>query len=174
MLPSCRDDKFCADVIAQISKKLDPLEASLRDSVEYMNGSEQERAALDKAYAAQSDISQKITALQEQMVPSGYKAQVPPEYDDLPQLEGRATVEFLFKKDGGAPFNVNGQNFPQAKLTMIIDGYTGKWCMLQLVDKAIGLLYIITRRQMRLHSPHHYYNSHSCVYKSSSNRRQLY
>jgi hypothetical protein len=130
MLPSCRDDKICTEILGLISKKLDPLEASLRDSIEYMNGSEQERAALDKAYEAQSSISQQITALEEQMVPKGYKAQVPPEYDDLPQLEGRATVEFLFKKSEGAPFNVNGQNYPQAKLIMIIDGYTGTWFIL--------------------------------------------
>jgi hypothetical protein len=133
MLPSCRDDKICTDILGEISKTLDPLEASLRDSIEYMNGSEQERAALDKAYVAQGSISQKITALQEQMVPKDYKALVPPEYNDLPQLEGRVTVEFVLKKDGGAPFNVNGQNYPQAKLVMIIDGYTGTYVYIVII-----------------------------------------
>lgn len=127
MVPSCRDEKTCLEVIQAMSNNLDPLEAALRDSTTTGSGSEQERAALDKAYEAQSSISKQLTMLEEQMVPKGYKAQVPEEYKDLPQLEGRATIEFLLKKEGGAPFNVNGQNYPQAKLTMIIDGYTGMY-----------------------------------------------
>lgn len=127
MVPSCRDEKMCLEVIQAISNNLDPLEAALRDSTSTGSGSEQEREALDKAYEAQRAISKQLTKLQEQMVPKGYKAPVPEEYKDLPQLEGRATVEFVLKKEGGAPFNVNGENYPEAKLTMIIDGYTGMY-----------------------------------------------
>ena len=48
---------------------------------------------------------------------------VPEEYSDLPQLKGRATIEFVLRKPDGAPFDVEGTNYPEAKLTMIIDGY---------------------------------------------------
>jgi cyclophilin family peptidyl-prolyl cis-trans isomerase len=124
MIPSCRDADACAELLAKISAELDPLERALRDSVESFTGSEQERAALDRAYESQEMIAKLIGLVEENMVPAGYKATVPSQYSDLPQLEGRATVEMVFKKPDNAPFNVNGQNFPKAKLTMVIDGYT--------------------------------------------------
>jgi len=124
MIPSCRDANVCTDLLAKISTELDSLERALKDSVESFNGSEQERAALDKAYESQEIIAKQIGLVEENMVPAGYKATVPLQYSDLPQLEGRATVEMVFKKPDNAPFNVNGQNFPKAKLTMVIDGYT--------------------------------------------------
>jgi hypothetical protein len=125
MIPSCRDVNVCTDLLAKISTELDSLERALKDSVESFNGSEQERAALDQAYESQEIIAKQIGLVEENMVPAGYKATVPLQYSDLPQLEGRATVEMVFKKPDNAPFNVNGQNFPKAKLTMVIDGYTG-------------------------------------------------
>jgi hypothetical protein len=127
MIPSCRDADACAELLAKISAELDPLERALRDSVESFTGSEQERAALDRAYESQEMIAKLIGLVEENMVPAGYKATVPSQYSDLPQLEGRATVEMVFKKPDNAPFNVNGQNFPKAKLTMVIDGYTGAY-----------------------------------------------
>jgi hypothetical protein len=127
MIPSCRDADACAELLAKISAELDPLERALRDSVESFTGSEQERAALDRAYESQEMIAKLIGLVEENMVPAGYKASVPSQYSDLPQLEGRATVEMVFKKPDNAPFNVNGQNFPKAKLTMVIDGYTGAY-----------------------------------------------
>jgi hypothetical protein len=114
-------------LLAKISAELDPLERALRDSVESFTGSEQERAALDRAYESQEMVAKLIGLVEENMVPAGYKATVPSQYSDLPQLEGRATVEMVFKKPDNAPFNVNGQNFPKAKLTMVIDGYTGAY-----------------------------------------------
>jgi peptidylprolyl isomerase len=125
MIPSCRDPRYCEEMLAKISTELDPLANALKDSVDYFNGSEQERAALDKAYESQEIIAKQVGLVEENMVPAGYKASVPPEYSDLPQLEGRATVEMTFKKADNGVFDVNGQNYPKAKLTMIIDGYTG-------------------------------------------------
>ena len=60
------------------------------------------------------------------MVPAGYATEVPSDYADLPQLKGRATVEMVLKKANGGPFDVEGTNFPEAKMKMIIDGYTGE------------------------------------------------
>jgi hypothetical protein len=50
---------------------------------------------------------------------------VPDIYSDLPQLKGRATVVMSFKKPDGGNFNIEGTLFKEAKMKMIIDGYTG-------------------------------------------------
>ena len=56
----------------------------------------------------------------------GYVTPVPDEYKDLPQLQGRATVEMIFKKPDGESFDIEGTLYKEAKMKMIIDGYTGK------------------------------------------------
>jgi cyclophilin family peptidyl-prolyl cis-trans isomerase len=111
-------------MIVKIQDGLDPLATALKDSQDSFTGSEQERAALDKAYVSQKKIVDYLTVLEEQMVPAGYKTPVPADYSDLPQLQGRATVEMVVKKaDGKSSFIVEGLKFPQAKMTMVIDGY---------------------------------------------------
>lgn len=125
MVASCRDASQCEALITTLSNDLKPLELALQDSKEALNGSEQERTALDQAYAIQRQMTKTLTALEEQMVPEGYRTIVPPEYNDLPQLQGRATVEMTFQKEDKAPFNVKGVNYPTAKLVMVIDGYVG-------------------------------------------------
>jgi hypothetical protein len=59
------------------------------------------------------------------MVPENYVTPVPDAYSDLPQLKKRATVEMTIKKGEGRQFDINGVNIPEAKMTMVIDGYTG-------------------------------------------------
>ena len=54
---------------------------------------------------------------------SGYETPVPSDYDDLPQLKGRATVEMVVKKAEGEKFDIEGQLYNEAKMKMIIDGY---------------------------------------------------
>lgn len=124
MTASCRDAKVCSDIIASMKEKIEPLEATLKASADYMNGSDQERAALDKSYATQDQIQKELSALQEQMIPAGYETPVPSDYADLPQLKGRATVEMLVKKADGENFDIEGSLFKEAKMKMIIDGYT--------------------------------------------------
>jgi hypothetical protein len=51
--------------------KMGPLEESLQASTNYLNGSDQEREALDKSYDTQDKIQKALTALEEQMVPAG-------------------------------------------------------------------------------------------------------
>lgn len=51
---------------------------------------------------------------------------MPSDYDDLPQLKGRATVEMVMKKADGEQFDIEGTLFKEAKMKMIIDGYTGE------------------------------------------------
>lgn len=119
----CRDSGKCDSYIASMVQELDPLSSALRVSMDSFQGSDQERAALDSAYAAQTKVVAILTQLEEQMVPAGYKTTVPAEYNDLPQLQGRATVEMLVRKQNNAPFNVEGNTYPEAKMTMVIDGY---------------------------------------------------
>lgn len=125
MKSSCRDNNVCTTYLDQIIRDIEPLQSSLRESLETYQGSEQERKALDDAYKAQKKVVDTITLLEEQMVPANYKVPVPDEYKDLPQLQGRATVEMtLVKATKGDTFDVLGATFPEAKLTMIIDGYS--------------------------------------------------
>lgn len=124
LLPSCRSSSVCTDILSKMDTQLAPLDAALKESLDTMQGSDQERKALDDAYKAHDKVLTSLTELEEQMVPAGYKTKVPEEYNDaLPQLQGRATVVMEFKKPDGAPFNVNGLLFPQAKMKMVIDGY---------------------------------------------------
>jgi hypothetical protein len=129
LIVSCRSPSICTQILDDMNKALDPLTAALKESQEAFTGSEQERDALDKAYKAQEVAADLLTQLEEQMVPADYVTPVPPEYSDLPQLKKRATVEMTFKKgQAGTQFNVNGVNYPEVKLVMVIDGYTGAYC----------------------------------------------
>lgn len=134
----CRDAKVCATAIEGIDSEFGPITAALKDSIDALNGSEQERQALDKAYISQTKMTKFLTTLEEQMIPANYEVKVPDVYDDLPQLKKRATVEMIFKKPGNAPFDVNGQNYAEAKMKMVIDGYTSPvtgGTFVDLVDK---------------------------------------
>lgn len=121
----CKDKAECGTILQKMNDILDPLTNNLVDASNVLNGSDQERVALDKAYDLHNELQKLLTQLEEQMVPVGYVTPVPSEYDDLPQLKGgRATVEFILKKPDNAPFDVEGVNYPEAKLTMVIDGFT--------------------------------------------------
>lgn len=124
MKASCRDVTVCADAIQKISETLGPIDAAMNDAKDAATGSEQERAALDRAYASQKQATASLTVLQEQMIPSGYVTPVPEEYSDLPQLQGRAVVDMVVVKPDGEPFDVEGVNFKEAKMKMVIDGYS--------------------------------------------------
>ncbi|KAL7528610.1 hypothetical protein ACHAWF_002625 [Thalassiosira exigua] len=123
MTASCREAKVCSDILASMKTKMEPLEGTLKASADYLNGSDQEREALDKSYDTQDKIQKELTQLQEQMIPAGYVTPVPDDYSDLPQLQGRATVEMVMKKPDGEKFDIEGSLYNEAKMKMIIDGY---------------------------------------------------
>jgi peptidylprolyl isomerase len=138
MTDSCQDANACSSILASMTERLDPLEDSLRNALDAFNGSDQERAALDKAYESQDSLQKDMTALEEQMIPKGFVRPVPSEYADLPQLQGRATIEFTIKKPDGSPFNVEGVLSKEANLKMVIDGYNAPLTggnFVQLVSK---------------------------------------
>lgn len=138
LLKPCRDAKVCSDTLSSIGDEIEPITVALKDSLDALTGSDQERVSLDKAYKSQTKMTKYLTTLEEQMVPANYEVKVPSDYDDLPQLKKRATVEMVFKKPGGAPFDINGENFAEAKMKMVIDGYTAPVTggnFVDLVDK---------------------------------------
>lgn len=121
---SCREANVCSDILASMKEKMVPLEGELKDSADSFQGSDQERDALDKSYNTQDLIQKDLTVLEEQMIPAGYETPVPSEYSDLPQLKGRASVEMIVRKPDGEQFNIEGTLYKEAKMKMIIDGYT--------------------------------------------------
>jgi hypothetical protein len=73
MLKAVREDaKSSAEaLIAQIKRDLDPIETALTEDA--LQGTDRERAKLDRSYAAQTIVSRELSALQETMVPAGYR-----------------------------------------------------------------------------------------------------
>lgn len=125
MAAVCRDPKVCTQLMKEIDEAMDPLTVAVKASQDAFTGSLEERNDLDKAYKVQGEAAKLLTKLEEQMVPAGYKTPVPSIYSDLPQLQQRATVEMVIKKaDANAKFDINGVNFPEARMKMVIDGYT--------------------------------------------------
>jgi len=93
-------------------------------SEQVSQGSVQERSALDRANAAQAEAADKVSQLEELMVPENWKIDIPEEYKNLPALQGRATVEFVVKKgEAGESFDIEGELYDKAVLKMVIDGY---------------------------------------------------
>lgn len=113
----------CASTLSSMEEILSPLDKSLKDAQDYLNGSDQERNALDKAYKLQDELQKKLTMVMEDMVPADYVVPIPSDYGDLPQLKGRATIEMVLNKPDKAPFDVEGVNYPEARMKMVIDGY---------------------------------------------------
>jgi len=124
MIASCRDANVCSDILASMKNEMVPLEVALKESQDFQSGSDQERKALDSSYDKQYAIQKELTTLQEQMIPPGYVTPVPDAYADLPQLQGRATVEMVIQKPGGENFDIEGLLYKKAEMKMIIDGYT--------------------------------------------------
>jgi len=125
MKAACRDANLCREYMDRMLQGLDPLAAAIADSQSYLQGSDQERKALDTAYEAQKQVVDILNQLEEQMIPANYRTPVPPEYSDLAQLHGRATVTMKVKRGSGngATFDVEGQSYPEANMKMVIDGY---------------------------------------------------
>ena len=116
----CRDQSACGSILTEISGDLPVLEDALKDAQNVMNGSDQERVSLDLSYTKIDNVSKLLTKLEEQMVPEGYSMPVPELYSDLPQLKGRATVEFIVQKPNNEPYVIEGKNYKEAKMVMVI------------------------------------------------------
>lgn len=61
----------------------------------------------------------------ESLMVKAFPYEVPKEYANLPQLKGRAEVEFVIKKaDPDAQFDIEGTLYDKAVLKVVVDGYT--------------------------------------------------
>ena len=104
-----RSDEILASVpeekLAEGEAYLTELNAELQELRDRV--SEQERLPI---FAAQAECLSTIGALETLMV-QGFPFEVPPEYSNLPQLKGRATVEMETEK-GNATMVVDGYNAP--------------------------------------------------------------
>ena len=141
MASVCRDKNVCTGLMKEIDDAMDPFTIAVKASQDAFTGSLEERDNLDKAYKVQEKASKLLTDLEEQMVPAGYKTPVPSIYSDLPQLTQRATVEMVIKKPTpNAKFDINGVNFSEAKMKMVIDGYTCMFPYLCMVVNKASIL----------------------------------
>jgi hypothetical protein len=104
---------------AKFKADLDPLAALLEKETATGSGSVQERSALDSAFAAQKTVALDLSALEELMVPEGFKRVIPEEFAGLPVLQGRAEVEMVMKKADGSQYNVDGNLYDSVKLNLV-------------------------------------------------------
>ncbi|CAM9106651.1 unnamed protein product [Ectocarpus fasciculatus] len=97
-----------------------------------------EKAKLDEAYPVHAAIVSNVGNLEAMMVPADYtkklEANIPGDFDSLPRLLGRASVEFVMEKPKGEKFDVGGVLYDKVRLTMVLDGFTAPVTAGTIVD----------------------------------------
>lgn len=90
------------------------------------------------------NIQKFVGDFEELLIPPGYVTPVPADYKDLPQLQGRAVVEMKLKRTPNSvekkKYTLNDTIFPEAKFTLVIDGYSAPVSagnFIDLVDKGL-------------------------------------
>lgn len=121
-VPASRQAAAAAQYAALVAD-LDPLSASMAVEASTGSGSKQQADALADSIAKQNILAKDLTVLEEMLVPEGFKRAIPSEYKGLPALQGRAEVEMVFTRPSGEKFNVDGLNYDNVKVKMVIDGY---------------------------------------------------
>jgi len=109
--------------LKRFEEDITPLSTAISANAAAGAGSIQDRQGLDDAFSAQKTLSAELSTFEELLVPDDFKRSIPAEYKDLPVLQGRAEVVMTLKKPDGSEFNVDGKNYEQVELKMIIDGY---------------------------------------------------
>lgn len=107
---------------AQDREQAESLMQQIKDGIAQLNDVVVEKNA-DKVVDCQKQVLRSIGQLEE-MIVDRFPFQVPAEYGHLPWLRGRATVEMVVEKAGGAQFDIDGTIYNKGKMTMIIDGYS--------------------------------------------------
>lgn len=133
---------------AKMLEDLDPLLKAINLESNAGSGSLQQRDALDGAYNMQDKLSKDLSAFEELLVPEGFKRDIPEEYSNLPALQGRAEVEMVFTRPSGEKFNVDGKNYDQVKISMVVDGYNAPLTggnFVDLVNKGFYNKRVVTR-----------------------------
>lgn len=120
------DQKSTANILKAVPKASAPeaekLLANVKGDVEALG-----KSALDQDLAVSTQKAESaLDSMGEigRLIASDYKQPAPPaEYNKLPYLKGRATVDLTLKRPGGK-FDVYGTLYDQIDLTLTVDGYT--------------------------------------------------
>lgn len=83
-----------------------------------------DKKAAEPIIKSKTSVLTSIGELESLMV-KAFPYEVPKEYSSIPQLKGRAEVEFIIKKaDPDAQFDIEGTLYDKAVLKVVVDGYT--------------------------------------------------
>jgi len=120
-------------VPASVAEKGQTLLASITDDVAAID------ADLSKGATAAAQAKVRATLIKvtqiEELIASEYKIATPPAdfTKDIPYLKGRATIEWVLKREGGQ-FDVEGELYKELRLTTIVDGFTAPLTSGNFVD----------------------------------------
>ncbi len=78
---------------------------------------------MDQGFILQDNLAKTVGALEELAVPEKFQRFIPEEYQSLPRLNKRATVEMKIRREDGSKFDVFGKLFDEVDLKMVVDGY---------------------------------------------------
>jgi peptidylprolyl isomerase len=88
---------------------------------------------VEKLVDADKVVLRDVGKLEELMV-TGFPYEVPPEFSNLPQLKGRATVEVVVRKADDEPFDIDGTIYKEGAMTLVIDGFSAPLSAGSFVD----------------------------------------
>mmetsp|Transcript_26887 Transcript_26887/g.29313 ORF Transcript_26887/g.29313 Transcript_26887/m.29313 type:complete len:435 (+) Transcript_26887:85-1389(+) len=110
-------------LIAQLKEQTKDLESVTGVGRGTGKGSIQERESLDQGFILQDNLAKTVGALEELAVSEKFQRFIPEEYQSLPRLNKRATVEMKIRREDGSKFDVFGKLFDEVDLKMVVDGY---------------------------------------------------
>lgn len=109
-VPAARREEAAA-LLERIQQRLPGVDAAVAEK------------SVDKVIAQEREVLRDVGSLEELMV-TGFPFKVPSEFDNLPQLLGRATVDVVVRKDGDEPFDIDGTIYKEGEMTLVLDGYS--------------------------------------------------
>eukprot|EP01040_Poterioochromonas_malhamensis_P019149 gene19149-22553_t len=92
-------------LIAQLKEQTKDLESVTGVGRGTGKGSIQERESLDQGFILQDNLAKTVGALEELAVSEKFQRFIPEEYQSLPRLNKRATVEMKIRREDGSKFD---------------------------------------------------------------------
>eukprot|EP00933_Yihiella_yeosuensis_P035960 TRINITY_DN2965_c0_g1_i2.p1 TRINITY_DN2965_c0_g1~~TRINITY_DN2965_c0_g1_i2.p1 ORF type:complete len:503 (-),score=103.46 TRINITY_DN2965_c0_g1_i2:480-1988(-) len=130
---------------AQAEAALDELKVVMNDVIQDLKKADaledKEDPFLGVAKTSPEKAQLQLSKFEELLLPPDFKPDVPKEYNDLPQLFGRATVEMIIKRgpDSGAKqYAVDSILYDKVKLKVVLDGWSAPISagnFIELVDR---------------------------------------
>mmetsp|Transcript_12220 Transcript_12220/g.32927 ORF Transcript_12220/g.32927 Transcript_12220/m.32927 type:complete len:482 (+) Transcript_12220:100-1545(+) len=110
--------KFSSSKKAQADAMIDEIREAFQDFREPLATKNNEEVV-----RLQRALLRKVGALEELQIDE-FPFKVPAEYDNLPQLKGRAIVELTLRKAGDAQFDIEGVLYDEGHMVLVLDGYS--------------------------------------------------